>query len=364
MSDILPHYRLLLRKGARHRFLSPNINLNLDPTYFMPQSSSTRSRLFYFAFLALMASTCSSPRLCAQTHPPSWLSTLPEETGAVFAVGFSFPYSSLDKTKSEAARNGVCELARYFSVQVRAEIVSWSDEFNDELSNVRDSYYETLDSSLVNEIEKAATLVAHYREPSSNIYYILLRLPVETSDSTMILGRRGEAGQISGEADLATASGSEPSWITRIPKARDAIFAVGYVERYSDPTEARRKSIEKARSQLAMIARSSVANLLDEWAGRNEGVEITFVRKISRMVSNATLHGSQIIGFWSDPHSGESYSLARIFKRSISVSIKSRTSTLIKEYVKPANTTEIEAAADKALDDLDNALKQFNSRNE
>lgn len=303
--------------------------------------------------------------LYSQQSSPTWLRMLPEEQTAIYAVGFSFPYSSLDKTRSEAIANGIHELARYFSVQVRTETIVWSEQAENEVSNVRNRYSEILDSSLIKQINSAYLVAGKYREPYTNIYYVLLRLPVEVTDSTVISAGRNANPPKSEFVSSSVDADKEPSWVNKIPKSSDAIYAVGYEERYSDPTVTRTKSIENARGQLAKIVQMRVSNLLDDWAGRNEGIDLALLRKVSRTVSNATLRGSQVIGFWSNPHTGENFSLVRIFKKTITVSIRKRASNDIRNSDSDKlKVGDVEAAAKKALDDLDKALKGFTSEKE
>jgi len=194
---------------------------------------------------------------------------------------------------------------------------------------------------------------------------VLLRLSVEVTDSTTISIAPNTTPPKNEFSNSTTDIDSEPTWVNKIPKSSDAIYAVGYEERYSDPTIARRKSIEKARSQLAKVAKMRVASLLDNWAGRNEGIDLSLVRNISRTISNATLRGSQIIGFWSNPRSGENYSLVCIFKKTITVSVRKQVlSKIRKAEANELKVEDVEASANRALDDLDNALKGFSSEKE
>lgn len=309
-----------------------------------------------FMFLALQLIAVG---LYPQEMSPGWLRVLPEEPSAIYAVGYSFPYSSSDVTRAKAVENGVIELSRFFFLQIRSETVRWSEEFGAELSNTRSKYLEWLDTSLVNQIKTACTTVGEYREPYTNIFFVLLRLPIVAADSSLSPPFQVQPFKFK---DNSVGAPLEPAWVTKTPTSADALFAVGYAERYSDPTVSRTKSIEQARSELAKLVEMRVSNLLDDWAGRNEGIDLAFVRNVSRTVAAATLQGSQIVGFWSNPHTGETYSLGRMYKKAIRVSVRRQASgTFLKTWPVDARKDDIDAAAKKALSDLDRALETLSS---
>ncbi len=296
-------------------------------------------------------------------NAPSWLLFLPQEEGAMYAVGFSYPYESPETTYARAYDNGIGELGRSFSVQIRSARIDWSENGDDELSYVDRVYGESVDSSLLERISGSARVVGTYREQGSRILYLLLRLPVQQEGSLPAPGSPEESANRTPWTSVIDPSAA-PSWVTRLPVQEGSLFAVGFEERYADPTESRRRAIENARAELSRMVKLKVQTLLDAWSERNDGISSDVNERISRSLSAATLKGSQIVGMWVDPHTGETYALARMLRKPISLTVRREAAGRILSKRSGAQPGDVEHAAAKALEDLDNALKDFSSSNE
>jgi hypothetical protein len=264
---------------------------------------------------------------------PRWMVQLPEEPAVIYAVGYSYPYTVMDTTRYYAVNTGLVELCRFFSLHVQTETVTWTHPEDENQSDRFINYAETVDTALCNSLRENILIVDQYTEPSTKILYVLLRYRLENSqypaaDVTILTGVGGE------NSDTADQDG-KPEWITKTPRSADALYAVGYEERYSDPTTARTKSIEKARCELAKSVSLKIDRLLDQWAGLDKKVNEHYTQSITRIAAKTSLLGSQIVGFWYDQKTEVSYALARVTRKSLLQSVH----MAIRTSVKDSNST-------------------------
>ena len=150
-----------------------------------------------------------------------------------------------------------------------------------------------------------------------------------------------------------------PEWVTKPPKAVDAIYGVGIANVGPNAVLARQKAEDAARQEIAKVIDTRVKNMMDRFMQEHQDLvntesstSVEFTRSVSRSVSQASLAGAQIEEVWQDNPNKIIYAKAVITKTDIVKQVKSNA-----EAQKQA--AFLEKKTDDALKTLDKALENW-----
>ena len=150
-----------------------------------------------------------------------------------------------------------------------------------------------------------------------------------------------------------------PEWVTRPPKAVDAIYGVGIANVGPNVVLARQKAEDAARQEIAKVIDTRVKNMMDRFMQEHQDLintasstSVEFTRTVSRSVSQASLSGVQIEEVWQDVPNKIIYAKAVITKTDVVQQVKNNAAA-------QKQATFLEQKTDEALKTLDKALENW-----
>jgi len=150
-----------------------------------------------------------------------------------------------------------------------------------------------------------------------------------------------------------------PEWVTRPPKAVNAIYGVGMANVGPNAVLARQKAEDAARQEIAKVIDTRVKNMMDRFMQEHQDLVNTesstsaeFTRSVSRSVSQASLAGVQIEEVWQDVSNKIIYAKAVVTKTDVVQQVKSNAAA-------QKQAAFLEQKTDDALKTLDKALENW-----
>lgn len=150
-----------------------------------------------------------------------------------------------------------------------------------------------------------------------------------------------------------------PEWVTRPPKAVDAIYGIGIANVGPNVVLARQKAEDAARQEIAKVIDTRVKNMMDRFMQEHQDLvntasstSVEFTRSVSRSVSQASLSGVQIEEVWQDVANKIIYAKAVVTKTDVVQQVKSNAAS-------QKQATFLEQKTDEALKTLDKALQNW-----
>lgn len=150
-----------------------------------------------------------------------------------------------------------------------------------------------------------------------------------------------------------------PEWVTKPPRAVDAIYGIGMANVGSNAVLARQKAEDAARQEIAKVIDTRVKNMMDRFMQEHQDLvnvesstSVEFTRSVSRSVSQASLTGAQIEEVWQDVSNKIIYAKAIVTKTDIVQQVKSNAAA-------QKQAAFLEKKTDEALKTLDKALENW-----
>ncbi len=207
---------------------------------------------------------------------PDWFWNMPYSEDSIYAVGYS-ETSSLHPENSElsAIEDGIKTLACLLSVNIKAE----HRQILGEGLNIIDKSKEIEEIGAGNE------------DFVRNNYQIIKKFV--SSNHTLFLMKIVKEGNQEPETTIGSAIiPPKPSWVTRLPKEPNYIYATGESSLYYREIESWRNAEKKARIALAFSFEAKIKGMSESLDG-----ETLFTSSTS---TNIHLNDIQIISRWKD----------------------------------------------------------------
>lgn len=156
-----------------------------------------------------------------------------------------------------------------------------------------------------------------------------------------------------------------PPWIGKTPMAEDTLFAVGVVTEHGSIPIARKNAANAARVEMAQVIETKVKALFDGFMKEHADMldpnapstSEEFSRTVTRLATDATLVGSQVLEYyWDEPHKLY-YALVMVQKNSLASEINKQTEDLARQR----KAAFAEDKLDDALKMLDDALQNWDT---
>lgn len=150
-----------------------------------------------------------------------------------------------------------------------------------------------------------------------------------------------------------------PEWVTKPPRAVDAIYGVGIANVGPNVVLARQKAEDAARQEIAKVIDTRVKNMMDRFMQEHQDLvntasstSVEFTRTVSRSVSQASLAGVQIEEVWQDVPNKIIYAKAVVTKTDVVQQVKNNAAA-------QKQSAFLEQKTDEALKTLDKALENW-----
>lgn len=215
---------------------------------------------------------------------PEWFWNMPYSDKELFAVGYSETSKFRpENSEKNAINDGLANLARFFSVHIKSEIIS--------INNILESNTEEeTDPEIESYVNNNYTVVAKFTSPEYT--YVLLKLG-NNNDSEP---------EISLGSEIIP---PKPYWLSKLPSESGYIYATGESSVYYREIESWREAEKRARIALAYNIEAQVKGL---------------TRKVdNRIVDNSivssaeqTLRNIQVISRWKDTKLNSCHVLLRM----------------------------------------------------
>ena len=154
-----------------------------------------------------------------------------------------------------------------------------------------------------------------------------------------------------------------PTWVMKTPTAADSLFAVGVATEHGSVPIARKNAANAARVEMAQVIETKVKALFDGFMKEHADLldpnapatSEEFSRMVTRLATDATLVGSQIIEYHWNKTDKLYYALAMVQRNSLASEIKRQT----EELARQSKAAFAEEKLDDALELMDEALKNW-----
>lgn len=168
-----------------------------------------------------------------------------------------------------------------------------------------------------------------------------------------------------GTSKIETLPTSEgvPDWVNSTPEDVNTVYSVGVANVGANLALAREKAIDAARQEMSRSIEVRVKNLMDRFSSEHKDFYDTqgavssseFTRTVSRSVSQATLSGTKVEGFYHDKENNTYYCLIKMVKNNLISEIMNNT----EELARQKKAAFLEQKTDEALELLDQELKNW-----
>jgi len=300
------------------------------------------SRFRYFVLIPVMlvlllAMGCGSPSSQHKVVPgqggtdpvrstrkpsyPSWFWNTPPGSGdALFAVGMSEKYERSGASEKYATANGVKNLARSLSAQIKG---GRGMERN------------------------GGRLIPRGSDMEEEIYPEMLKFAEEhhsveatcaTPIFTFVLLRVGEGGKTEPiSSDSSTALPEEPDWVTALPAKPGYVYTVGASNLYYRETISWSLAEKRARESLALAVESEIWSLTRRFM---ENARMIAGHDVINISTDVQLNRAQVVARWKNPEYGACHVLVRMPISANTESIKNLVRSVLAESAQKESQKE------------------------
>lgn len=256
------------------------------------------------------------PKSYVRKDKPEWISVLPEEDDAIYALGIAEKFYFYVNGRETAKDKSRAELAATIKTEVQAVLTDWY-EVNEgsESYGLERHVMEEMAASVSEATLSGSQIVETWYDRDTKWHYALARMSLsnviqqvkqnasqKTTDTRALKGLSDKLGKLVNRDYLKKKDG-RPVWVTKIPQDKDAIFAVGIDEgKYFSETQGIEKAKVAARTKLAKAVEVQVESVTKSWLEASEtkdglGDQMTndYVSIFTTEATNVCLEGSQII---------------------------------------------------------------------
>jgi hypothetical protein len=234
-----------------------------------------------------------------QSPKPGWICALPSWPGYFLALGYASPHIYHKETLDQACRIGAHRLARSLTSHVRTQ--SFTMAWN-EWTLGHYEYEIDVPESQERVVEQASDVLDIWINPRNGKGYCLVGLAQAHS--------KGLRNPVRG-VDMEKACVEVPRWRDHPPKPDPKyIYATGTSPNWADTTLAWLEAEKDAIGELSKIVKSKVRGVI--YTLRHATDVSGDIDSIGQISTDANLYGAQVIAWWTDPKTGERYTLARL----------------------------------------------------
>ena len=290
------------------------------------------SRFRYFVLIPVMlalllAMGCGSPSsqhkvvpVQGETGPsrsakkpsyPSWFWNTPGSGDALFAVGMSEKYERPGASEKYATANGVKNLARSLSAQVKGG--RGMERNGGRLIPRGSDMEEEISPEILKFVEEHHSVEATCATPIFT--FVLLRV-----------GEGGKTEPIS--SDSSTALHEEPDWVTALPAKPGYMYAIGESNLYYRETTSWSLAEKRARESLALAVESEIWSLTRRLM---ENARMIAGHDVINISTDVQLNRAQVVARWKNSEYGACHVLVRMPVSANTESIKNLVRSVLAE---------------------------------
>lgn len=287
------------------------------------------------------------PKSYVRKDKPEWVSALPEEEDAIYALGVAEGYYFYVNGREAAKDKARAELGRTIQTEVQSVLTDWY-EVNTGSSGyqIDQNYLEEISKSVSDATLSGSQVVETWFDRSPKWHYALARMSLsqvigqvaekakaKVSDPKALKGLSDRLGKMINRDFLKMKNGY-PVWLNKTPKDKGVFYTVGIDEgKYLSKTNGIEKAKAAARNKLAKTISVQIEAVTTNWVqseGTNLGGEVTMdkMTSLTKEVTDVSLEGSQIVSTFvaTNPETGKEtyYALARMYTGGMLAKIKRR----------------------------------------
>lgn len=266
--------------------------------------------------LELSLKALADPKSYIRTDVPEWIKVLPEDDDAIFAVGIAEKFYYYVNGRESAKDKARAELGATIQSEVQAVLTDWYEVNEGTSSYVSErSIIDEMAQSVSETTLSGSQIIETWYNKQTKWHYALARMSLseviskvnekaksKISDTKSL---KGLSDKLNGmiNRDYLKLKNGRPSWVTTMPKAKDAIFAVGIDEgKYFSQTQGIEKAKMAARTKLAKSIEVEVESVMKSWLETKETSESLsdqplndYMSQMTKEATDVCLEGSQIV---------------------------------------------------------------------
>ncbi len=258
----------------------------------------------------------ADPKSYIRKDKPEWIKVLPEEDDAIFALGIAEKFYFYVNGRESAKDKARAELGATLQSEVQAVLTDWYEINEGSSAYVTErSVVEELAQSVSEATLSGSQIIETWYDKQTKWHYALARMSLsqvisqvnekaksKVSDTKSL---KGLSDKLNGmiNRDYLKMKNGRPAWVTTMPKAKDAIFAVGIDEgKYFSQTQGIEKAKMAARTKLAKSIEVEVESVMKSWFETKETSESLtgqplndYMSQMTQEATDVCLEGSQIV---------------------------------------------------------------------
>lgn len=293
------------------------------------------------------------PKSYIRKDKPDWIKALPEEADALYALGIAEKFYFYVNGRESAKDKARAELAATIKTEIQAVLTDWY-EVNEGTQSygLERSFVEEMANSVSEATLSGSQIVETWYDKQTKWHYALARMSLsnvinqisekakdKVKDTKALKGLSDKLGKLINRDYLKTEKG-RPIWITKVPKDKEAIFAVGIDEgKYFSQTQGIEKAKMSARTKLAKTISVQVESVMKSWmeiAETKDSFENAplndYMSVLTKEATDVSLEGSQILStFVLTGEDGKQtyYALGRLFTGGMLSKLKKKATEVI-----------------------------------
>lgn len=334
------------------------------------------------------------PKSYIRSSKPDWINGLPEEDDAIYALGIAEKFYFYVNGRESAKDKAKAEIAATVKTEVNAILTDWYEVNEGSASyGSQQSFMEEMSNQVSEATLSGTQIVETWYDKSTKWHYALARMSLskvvgqiqekaksKVKDEKALKGLSDKLGKMINRDYLKSKDGL-PTWINKLPKDKEAIFAVGIDNgKYFSETQGIEKAKADARTKLAKTVSVTVENITKSWieieekSGDTKGEPLNdYMSSLTKEATDVSLQGSQVLSVYTKREKDGKvtyYALGRLFTGSMISKLKKKASEVMNiPQTKPNETQEQKAKrilssgrekAAAALERLNAALDKVN----
>lgn len=337
----------------------------------------------------------ADPKSYVRKDKPEWITVLPEEEDAIYAVGIAEKFYFYVNGREAAKDKARGELGQTLKSEVQAVLTDWYEVNEGSEAYVMErSFVEEMANSVSEATLSGSQIVETWYDKQIKWHYALARMSLsnvigqvtekaksKVTDTKALKSLNDKLGKLINRDYLKMKDG-QPIWVTKLPQDKGSFFAVGIDEgKYFSQTQGIEKAKASARTKLAKTIEVQVESVMKSWYEIKETGDALsgqplndYLSQMTKEATDVCLEGSQIVStFVKTTKEGKTtfYALGRLYSGGMVAKLKKKASQVIhvpeiKEESQDDKAQRILSSgrekAKAALDRLNAALDQMDSK--
>jgi hypothetical protein len=297
---------------------------------------------------------------------PVWISVLPEEGDAIYALGIAEKFYFYVNGRESAKDKSRAELAATMKTEVNAVLTDWYESNEGSASyGLERSFLDEMSNAVSEATLSGSQIVETWYDKAAKWHYALTRMSLtqlisqinekaqsKVKDTKALKGLNDKLSKLINRDYLKTKDGF-PVWISKIPQDKGAVFAVGIDEgKYYSKTQGLEKARAAARTKLAKTVSVKIESVTSTWMQENSDALTgqptnDYLSQMTKEATDVSLEGSQIVAtFTATSKEGKDsyYALGRLYTGGMVAKLKKKAAQVI-----PLPAQQIEKTAQQVL---------------